>query len=47
MCGKPGWMYHVDSNGNVLGKTFNDIPNDLEKYNPIEIAKYLINIKTI
>jgi hypothetical protein len=40
-------MYHVDSNGNVLGKTFNDIPNDLEKYNPIEIAKNLINIKTI
>ena len=47
MCGKPGWIYDVDSNGNLLDKTLHQVPSDLEKYNPIEIAKYLINIKTL
>ena len=47
MCGKPGWIYDVDSNGNLLDKTLYQVPSDLEKYNPIEIAKYLINIKTL
>jgi glycosyltransferase involved in cell wall biosynthesis len=32
MCGKPGWIYNVDSLGNVIDKKFHEVPNDLEKF---------------
>jgi glycosyltransferase involved in cell wall biosynthesis len=32
LCGKPGWIYTVDKSGNILSKTLQDVPTDIEKY---------------
>jgi len=32
MCGKPGWIYNVNSNGEIIDKEFFEVPNDLEKF---------------
>ena len=32
MCGKPGWIYDVDSSGNILDKKLHEIPLDIEKF---------------
>jgi hypothetical protein len=32
MCGKPGWIYNVDSNGEILEKKFHEVPEDISKY---------------
>ncbi len=29
---RPGWIYDVDETGNILGKTFNKVPDDVEKF---------------
>ena len=29
---RPGWIYDVDSSGNILGKTYNEVPKDVEKF---------------
>jgi glycosyltransferase involved in cell wall biosynthesis len=39
MCGKPGWIYNVDESGNILNKERFDIPEDVSKFNSLEIAK--------
>lgn len=38
MCGKKGWIYNVDSSGNVLGKELHDIPNDIDKFKSDVVA---------
>ena len=42
MCGKPGWIYNVDSSGNILNKNFYEVPLDVEKYYSSNASK---NIK--
>lgn len=32
LCGKPGWIYKVDNQGNILSKEFTEVPDDVEKY---------------
>ena len=32
MCGKPGWIYNVDSDGNIKDKKLYEVPNDISKY---------------
>jgi glycosyltransferase involved in cell wall biosynthesis len=32
MCGKPGWIYKVDENGDILNKNYFEPPSDIEKY---------------
>ena len=39
MCGKPGWIYDVDESGIVLGKTFHEVPKDIDKFSSMEVAK--------
>jgi glycosyltransferase involved in cell wall biosynthesis len=39
MCGKPGWIYNVDESGYILNKERFDIPNDISKFNSLEVAK--------
>lgn len=39
LCGKPGWIYKVDSLGRVLEKEKFDPPSDLEKYYAENVAK--------
>lgn len=44
MCGKPGWIYKVDSGGFILSKELFDVPSDTEKYHSSNVAE---NIKKI
>ena len=39
MCGKPGWIYNVDESGYIINKERFDIPEDVSKFNSLEIAK--------
>jgi hypothetical protein len=32
MCGKKGWIYDIDNNGNILSKKLYDIPSDIDKF---------------
>ena len=32
LCGKPGWIYEVDKEGNILNKKLTQVPDDVEKY---------------
>jgi hypothetical protein len=39
MCGKPGWIYKVDNVGNVINKEKFESPNDIIKFESLEVAK--------
>lgn len=39
LCGKPGWIYNVDESGYILNKERFDIPEDVSKFNSLEISK--------
>jgi glycosyltransferase involved in cell wall biosynthesis len=39
MCGKPSWIYKVNSSGFILSKEKFDPPSDLDKYNAMNVAK--------
>ncbi len=39
MCGKKGWIYDVDSSGNVLSKELHDIPEDIDKFKSNNVVK--------
>ena len=39
MCGKPGWIYNVNESGEILNKKRFDIPEDVNKFDSIEVAK--------
>ena len=39
MCGKPGWIYNIDDSGQILNKERFDIPEDINKFNSLEVSK--------
>jgi glycosyltransferase involved in cell wall biosynthesis len=39
LCGKPGWIYNVDSAGNIIEKKKHEVPSDVNKFNSDEVAK--------
>ena len=39
MCGKPGWIYKVDSGGFILSKELHNVPDDIEKYHSTKVAE--------
>ena len=39
LCGKPGWIYSVEDSGHILNKNRFDIPEDISKFNSLEVAK--------
>jgi glycosyltransferase involved in cell wall biosynthesis len=41
LCGKPGWIYKVDSSGGILSKEYYEPPTDLEKYHAENVAKQI------
>lgn len=43
LCGKGGWIYDVDNRGNVLGKTFHDVPSDIDKFRADNVVNEIIN----
>jgi len=41
MCGKPSWIYKVDSNGFILSKEKFNPPSDIEKYHTLKVAQQI------
>ena len=39
MCGKSGWIYNVDSNGDILDKNKTQPPTDIEKYYSFNVTE--------
>jgi len=39
LCGKPGWIYNIDESGNIINKERFDIPEDIDKFNSLSVAK--------
>jgi hypothetical protein len=39
MCGKTGWIYNVDLDGNIITKNNFEPPLDIEKYYSSNVAK--------
>jgi hypothetical protein len=39
MCGKSGWIYNVDSSGNIVDKNLYEVPSDVEKYYSSNVSK--------
>jgi len=44
LCGKPGWIYVVDVQGNIQNKTLQPVPTDLEKYSNTFSAEKVFNL---
>ncbi|MFW6219871.1 MAG: glycosyltransferase [bacterium] len=44
LCGKSGWIYSVDKNGNIINKEFTEVPEDIEKYSSEYSAKKVIDL---
>jgi hypothetical protein len=39
LCGKSGWIYKVDSYGNIIEKSLNEPPSDKNKFISSEVGK--------
>lgn len=39
LCGKPGWIYNVDGNGYIINKEKFNTPEDVLKFDSMEVAK--------
>ena len=44
LCGKKGWIYTVDSQGNIISKVLQDVPTDVEKYRSEFSAKKVFTL---
>lgn len=44
LCGKSGWIYDVDENGDILGKKFYEVPLDVKKYYSLNVAREVKDI---
>lgn len=42
MCGKPAWIYDIDSSGTIKSKSYNPVPNDIDKFKSDNVAKQII-----
>ena len=42
LCGKPGWIYEIDSSGNILSKDKHGVPSDIDKFKSENIATEII-----
>ena len=48
LCGKSGWIYDVDSSGNIKSKSLHEIPSDVDKFKSSAIVAQIIEeYKTI
>ena len=39
LCGKSGWIYNVDENGYILNKEKYNVPEDINKFDSLEVSK--------
>lgn len=44
LCGKKGWVYDVDEQGNILSKQLMDIPDDIEKFKLDNVIKEIKHV---
>ena len=42
LCGKPAWIYDIDSSGGIKGKELHQVPEDLDKYKSANVASQII-----
>jgi hypothetical protein len=43
LCGKKGWIYNVDNEGNILGKELHEVPKDLDKFKSEFVVKQIMD----
>jgi len=43
LCGKGGWIYDIDERGNISGKSFHNVPNDIDKFRADNVVNEIIN----
>ena len=41
MCNKPGWIYNINSDGDILNKELFKVPTDLEKFKSITVSNQI------
>jgi hypothetical protein len=39
MCGKSGWIYNIDSLGNIIDKKLHEPPSDVERFDSLNVTK--------
>ena len=44
MCGKKGWIYDVDSRGEIISKNLHEIPNDVEKFYSKNVINQVVKL---
>ena len=44
MCGKKGWIYDVDSRGEIISKNLHEIPNDVEKFYSKNVINQIVKL---
>ena len=42
LCGKKGWIYDVDSQGNIISKNLHNIPTDIDKFKSDKVVEQII-----
>ncbi len=42
LCGKPGWIYEIDSSGYIINKEKHEVPSDIDKFKSENIASQII-----
>ncbi len=48
LCGKNGWIYDINSNGEILSKTYHEVPDNLDKFKSNLVVKEIMEIyKTV
>jgi hypothetical protein len=43
MCGKPGWIYDINSDGYINNKTLHQVPDDISKYYSKNVGSLIID----
>jgi GT2 family glycosyltransferase len=42
LCGKEGWIYNIDKDGNIIDKELHSVPNNLDRYKSNVVTKQII-----
>lgn len=42
LCGKPGWIYQIDKEGNIIDKEKHEVPSDIDKFKSENVASAII-----
>jgi len=43
MCGKKGWIYNINSNGNIIDKKLHDVPENIGQFESSNVCKEITN----